>query len=249
MKHSVITGAVVSAAAATMLVGAGAGGARTDVNRTLQAWLAGGGAAQAAAGRGVFVATLRGRTLSWSLAYRRGGARATAAHLHLSRAGGPVAATLCAPCKTTARGRVVLGSSAANAVQAGRAYVDVHVRPGTAIRGRIVSETMPTLAIVSPKSGATLTLPAQITYQVTGVDIANRRPHLEVSTADTDARSVDLALDEDGTVTLPDVKDAAFTGQRDLVFQLATSDGVPLPNVEAKVVVRRLTIHGHRTGP
>ncbi len=247
MKRSVITGVVASAAAVTMLVGAGAGGARCEVNRTLQAWLAGGGAAQAA-GRGVFVATLRGRTLSWALAYRRSGARATA-HLHLSRPGGPVAATLCSPCKTTARGRVVLGSSAARAVQGGRAYVDVHVRPGTAIRGRIVSETIPTLEIVSPKSGATLNLPAQITYQVTGVDIADRHPQLEVSAADTDARSVDLALDEDGTVTLPDVKDAALPGQRDLVFQLATSDGVPLPNAEAKVVVRQLTIRGHRTGP
>jgi hypothetical protein len=50
-------------------------------------------------------------------------------------------------------------------------------------------------------------------------------------------------------VTLPDVKDAALPGQRDLVFQLATSDGVPLPNAEAKVVVRQLKIRGHRTGP
>jgi hypothetical protein len=108
---------------------------------------------------------------------------------------------------------------------------------------------MPTLEIVSPKAGAMVELPAQITYQVSGLNVDAQRPHLKVSAAGTDARAVDLALDTDGTVTLPDVKDAALVGQRDLVFQLATADGVPLPNTEAKVVVRRLTIHGRRTGP
>ena len=249
MIRSFITGAVGLTTAAIVLVGASSAAvARSEVNPTLQAWLGGGGAARAA-GQGVFVARLRDRTLSWSLAYRRSGSRPATAHLHLSRAGGPIAATLCAPCKTTTRGRVVLGTAAAKAVRAGRAYVDVHVRPGASIRGRVVSESMPTLEIVSPKAGAMVELPAQITYQVSGLNVDAQRPHLKVSAAGTDARAVDLALDTDGTVTLPDVKDAALVGQRDLVFQLATADGVPLPNTEAKVVVRRLTIHGRRTGP
>ena len=248
MNRSVITGAVATATTALILVGAGAGVARSDVSRTLQAWLSGPGAAQAS--QGVFVGTLRGKALTWSLAYRRSGSRAAAAHLHVSRASGPVAATLCSPCKATSRGRVVLGASAAKAVQGGRAYVDVHVRSGAApIRGRIAAEAIPTLEIVSPKAGSTVDLPAQVTYRVTGLDLEARQAHMKVWAANTDARVVDLALDQDGTVTLPDVKDAALTGQRDLVFQLATMDGVPLPNPEAKVVVRRLTIHGRRTGP
>jgi hypothetical protein len=248
MNRLVITGVVVTATVAIILVGAGAGVARSDGSRTLQAWLSGPGAVQAS--RGVFVGTLRGRTLTWSLAYRRSGSRAASAHLHLSRVGGPVAATLCSPCKATSRGRIVLGASAAKALHGGRAYIDVHVRSGAApIHGRIVTEAIPTLEILSPKAGATLTLPAQISYRVTGLDLEAREAHLEISAANTDARIVDLVLDDDGTVTLPDVKDAALTGQRSLVFQLATVDRVPLPNPEAKVVVPRLTIHGRRTGP
>jgi hypothetical protein len=248
MVRSLITGAVGVATAAVVLFGAGAAVASSDVNRTLQAWPVGAGSAQAA-GHAVFVARLRDRTMSWSLAYRRSGSRAATAHIHLSRAGAPIAATLCARCKTTAHGRVVLGAAAAKAVRAGRAYVDVHVRPGASIRGRIITESIPTLSIVSPKPGATMDLPAQITYQVSGLDVDVRRPHLKVSAAGTDARAVDVTLDADGTVTLPDVKDAALVGQRDLVFQLVTVEGVPLPNPEAKVVVRRLTIHGRRNGP
>ena len=249
MNRLVITGAVVTTTVATILVGAGAGVARSDGSRTLQAWLSGPGAAQAS--KGVFVGRLRGKTLTWSLAYRRSsGSRAGAAHLHISRLGGPVAATLCSPCKARSRGRILLGATAAKALQGGRAYIDVHVRSGAApIHGRIVTEAIPTLEILSPKAGATLTLPAQISYRVTGLDLEARQAHLEISAANTDARVVDLVLDDDGTVTLPDVKDAALTGQRSLVFQLATTDRVPLPNPEAKVVVERLTIHGRRTGP
>ena len=48
-------------------------------------------------------------------------------------------------------------------------------------------------------------------------------------------------------MTLPDVEDAYLVGRHDLTFRLL-SDGVPLPNPEATVVVPRLTIEGRKGG-
>jgi hypothetical protein len=49
-------------------------------------------------------------------------------------------------------------------------------------------------------------------------------------------------------VTLPDVKNAYLVGHRNLTFRLLDADGVPLPNPEATVVVRNLTVEGSKGG-
>jgi hypothetical protein len=249
MNRSLVT-IGISAGFAALLLGASPGGARTTAHEGLQAWLRTAGTPQASAGRGVFVARLHGRTLIWSLASGPRGTRAAAAHLSVGRAGrsGSAAVKLCSPCSATVRGRSVLGAAQQAAVRAGRAFVDVHARTGV-ISGRVVSAAAPTIEILSPKAGETIDLPAQVSYSVTGLDVAERHAHLEVYVPGDDAHAIDVPLDGSGVVMLPDVKDAYLTGQHDLAFQLATADAVPLPNAEAKTVVRTLTIRGRRTGP
>jgi Cu/Zn superoxide dismutase len=81
---------------------------------------------------GTFVATVakEGATgsLAWRLTFARLTGRAVAAHIHIARSGrpGPVAVALCGPCRSGARGNVPLSAAALAAIEAGRAYVNVH---------------------------------------------------------------------------------------------------------------------------
>lgn len=80
--------------------------------------------------------------LTWRLSFSRLTGRAVAAHIHLGargRAGG-VALALCGPCRTGATGRVAnVKASLLTALEAGRAYVNVHTprNPGGEIRGQL----------------------------------------------------------------------------------------------------------------
>jgi hypothetical protein len=95
--------------------------------------------------RGTFTATVTrsGTTgaISWRLTFSRLTGRALAAHIHVAQRGraGPVAVALCGPCRPGARGNATLRASVLAALEAGRAYVNVHTsrNPGGEIRGQL----------------------------------------------------------------------------------------------------------------
>jgi hypothetical protein len=88
--------------------------------------------------RGTFSGTLTksGTTarLAWRLTFARLTGRAVAAHIHVAPRGrpGPVALPLCGPCRNGARGTATASASLLNAIEAGRAYVNVHTRRNAA---------------------------------------------------------------------------------------------------------------------
>lgn len=79
--------------------------------------------------------------LTWRLTFSRLTGRAVAAHIHLGRPGaaGPVAVTLCGSCRSGAAGRSTVTTSVLAALEAGRAYVNVHTprNPAGEIRAQI----------------------------------------------------------------------------------------------------------------
>jgi hypothetical protein len=95
--------------------------------------------------RGAFTGTVtkEGTTgsLTWRLTFSRLTGRAVAAHIHIGRAGraGPVAVALCGPCRNGQRGAAVVNAAALAALEAGRAYVNVHTlrNPAGEIRGQL----------------------------------------------------------------------------------------------------------------
>lgn len=99
----------------------------------------------ATGGSGSFTATLKGRSLSWKLTFKKlsGPALtpATAAHIHVGKRGaaGPVAVPLCGPCISPAHGKSNVSASLAKTLKTGGAYVNVHTvkNPNGEIRGQI----------------------------------------------------------------------------------------------------------------
>jgi hypothetical protein len=94
---------------------------------------------------GSFTATITksgtSAVISWRLTYKKLTGPATSAHIHRGARGksGPVVVPLCAPCKSGARGRATVDASVLSALEAGRAYVNVHTRknPAGEIRGQL----------------------------------------------------------------------------------------------------------------
>jgi CHRD domain len=66
--------------------------------------------------------------LAWRLTFARLTGRAVAAHIHIAARGraGPVALPLCGPCRNGQRGTATANAQLLNALEAGRAYVNVH---------------------------------------------------------------------------------------------------------------------------
>ncbi len=95
--------------------------------------------------RGIFTATITktGTTgsISWRLTFSKLTGRATAAHIHTGATGrsGPVALPLCGPCRSGVRKAATVQSSLLAALEAGRAYVNIHTarNPAGEIRGQI----------------------------------------------------------------------------------------------------------------
>jgi hypothetical protein len=95
--------------------------------------------------QGTFTATVTktgtsGRIV-WRLTYSRLTGRAVAAHIHSGVRGraGAVIVPLCAPCRSGARGTANVNASVLSALEAGRAYVNIHTRrnPAGEVRGQI----------------------------------------------------------------------------------------------------------------
>jgi CHRD domain len=95
--------------------------------------------------RGTFTATVKKEgtegVVTWRLTFSRLTGRGIAAHIHRGAPGraGPVIVPLCAPCRSGARGQVTVGAAVLNALETGRAYVNVHTRKNQAgeIRGQL----------------------------------------------------------------------------------------------------------------
>ena len=90
---------------------------------------------------GQFVGTLRGNKLSWKLTFSHLTGKATAAHIHFGRTGkaGNVAAALCGPCMSGARGTVTLSSRQLKNLSNHLLYVNLHTakNPNGEIRGQL----------------------------------------------------------------------------------------------------------------
>lgn len=94
---------------------------------------------------GTFTATVTrsgtSGTLAWRLRFSRLTGRAVAAHVHVGPRGrpGPVLVALCGPCRNGARGTARLNTAALTALEAGRAYMNVHTarNPAGEIRGQV----------------------------------------------------------------------------------------------------------------
>jgi Cu/Zn superoxide dismutase len=97
--------------------------------------------------RGTFTATITrsgtSAVVAWRLTFSRLTGKAIAAHIHSGVRGkaGPVIVSLCAPCRNGASGRATVDASVLGALEAGRAYVNVHTRknPAGEIRGQIAA--------------------------------------------------------------------------------------------------------------
>jgi hypothetical protein len=98
------------------------------------------------AARGTFSGTLtstRGSTakIAWQITFTHLSGRALQAHIHLGKLGkaGPIAVTLCAPCRSSMRGTVRVTARVVRAIKGGSAYVNVHTKknPNGEIRGQI----------------------------------------------------------------------------------------------------------------
>jgi hypothetical protein len=90
---------------------------------------------------GAFTGRLVGSRISWTLTYRRLTGQAAQAHIHLGRRGvaGPVAVTLCGPCRSGQQGAETLTARQLRALRSGGTYVNVHTARNGAgeIRGQV----------------------------------------------------------------------------------------------------------------
>ena len=82
-------------------------------------------------------------TIAWRLRFSGLTGRAVAAHIHIGQRGkaGPVAVSLCGPCRSRQRGAGNLTAAVLTALETGRAYVNVHTARNAAgeIRGQITA--------------------------------------------------------------------------------------------------------------
>ena len=82
-------------------------------------------------------------TVAWRLTFAGLTGRAVAAHIHIGARGkaGPVAVALCGPCRNGQRGTGTLRPAVLTALEAGRAYVNVHTprNPAGEVRGQLAA--------------------------------------------------------------------------------------------------------------
>jgi hypothetical protein len=101
----------------------------------------------------------------------------------------------------------------------------------------------PILEILDPQPGETIKLPAEISYQVAGIELPQgARVRIIVENLPTFDIPI---LAESGTFVLPDDKAAFLPGFRDITFELISADGTRLA---PPVTVEDLTIEGRRGG-
>lgn len=145
--------AAIVALGAAGLAGA-AGTARTADTYRLQAVLTNKAEVPApkgaTGGKGSFtglvtVMSKSGGKLSWRISFSGLTGAATAAHIHMGKAGqaGAVLVPLCGPCKNGQSGTAPISAQAITAIKLGKAYVNVHTaaNQGGEIRGQLLAKT------------------------------------------------------------------------------------------------------------
>jgi len=143
---------VVAVSAAALVVAALAPAAARDTY-TVSATLTGGkevpkpkavpaGATGSFSGK--YVENKTGGTLTWKLTYSHLSGKAIAAHIHSGKPGvaGAVIVPLCGPCKSGQTGKTHITKSVIDALEGGRAYVNVHTPKNQAgeIRGQVAAK-------------------------------------------------------------------------------------------------------------
>lgn len=82
------------------------------------------------------------KTFTWKLSFHGLSGAAVAAHVHMGKKGVPggVLISLCGPCKNGQTGKIKIAGAAEEAMEKGKAYVNVHTAKngGGEIRGQIV---------------------------------------------------------------------------------------------------------------
>jgi len=90
---------------------------------------------------GEYVENSKGAVFKWRLTFSGLTGSATAAHIHMGKAGvaGAVIVPLCGPCKSGAGGSTQISKAVIAALESGKAYVNVHTAKNAAgeIRGQI----------------------------------------------------------------------------------------------------------------
>jgi hypothetical protein len=143
-----VTGAVALALAGVALAGvatAGSAGSVYTYRATLAAKSETPRPKAPAGARGVFTATVTEsgstRTLKWKLAFAGLSGKAVGAHVHRGKAGiaGAVLVPLCGPCRSGQSGTVKISNDAADALERGLTYVNVHTAKNAAgeVRGQV----------------------------------------------------------------------------------------------------------------
>jgi CHRD domain len=139
-------GLIVGAVALVLVAGAlAAGGKSKQTYRATMTAAGGVPRPKAPAGAdGTFTATVTGsgtRSISWKLTFSHLSGPALAAHIHRGKAGtaGPVVLTLCGPCTSGKAGTARISADAADLLERGLAYVNVHTakNPAGEVRGQV----------------------------------------------------------------------------------------------------------------
>jgi hypothetical protein len=104
----------------------------------------------------------------------------------------------------------------------------------------------PTVKILAPQDGDTITLPASVRFGVTGIRVARGEGQIKAYMEGIeDSPVVTLEPgDEVGVATFPLHK--MFSGKRNITFALAGADGKILGNAEARHTIKGLIIHAGR---
>jgi hypothetical protein len=100
---------------------------------------------EAAGAKGAFTATVTEsgstRTIKWKLTFSKLSGKAIAAHIHKGKRGfaGAVMIPLCGPCRNGQTGQTKISKDAADLLESGRTYVNVHTTKNLAgeIRGQV----------------------------------------------------------------------------------------------------------------
>jgi hypothetical protein len=103
---------------------------------------------------------------------------------------------------------------------------------------------VPTLRIITPKSGETVSAPVPVQYAVSGFDVGPGRGAMQLTLGDGGGFGVSMQLSGPSGVVYLD--DPRLSGVRTLVFTLITADGRALTNAEATVRIPNVTVTGGR---
>jgi hypothetical protein len=126
---------------------------------------------------------------------------------------------------------------------AGSLSVGSESAPASAASVGPAESARPILEILDPQAGETIKLPAEIRYQVAGIDLPDgARVRIIVENLPTFDVPITAAS---GTFVLPDDKAAFLPGFRDITFELISAEGTRLA---PPVTVDDLTIEGRRGG-